>query len=218
VNDKTMDYEPGLTLIESLLDQQEVRSCIRECGVLLEAALRRTIIQLASELEDMADKRAIQVAEEAHGHGSKSLQQPGFGQLVGVYRDAKIEKILKRVHASNIRRVRKIDWQQAIECRNAVTHEREDSGLGATSYGPDEEDLYDMCTWTKDSRTRFLFTTILYGENHHDTNTRHSIGRQSRDTHTSSIGTGRVNQYGWRSDRWLKQWFATSGVGTEGRH
>ena len=102
----TIDYKSKLERAEKLLEEEDIHSSIRECGLILEAALRTTLLRLSAELDNMDEKRSIVDAEEKIGKGSGTVHKFGFGQLVGVYREANVEKILKRIFNSNFRRAR----------------------------------------------------------------------------------------------------------------
>jgi len=145
-----IDFEGKLALAEQLLNQNQVEASIRENGQLLEGALRTILLKLQVADIPMAELSAIGESVSKQGKGQKTLHHFGFGQLVGVYREAGIGKILKREFQSNFKRTRSIDWNLAVEWRNAVVHQKHGNGMGqATGDEPDIDDALDMSRWTK---------------------------------------------------------------------
>lgn len=146
---ETIDFRKKLQLAETLIQDFETEASIRESGQLLEAALRKMILKLITADLPFEEITAIQETVGRIGGGKKSIHSFGFGQLIGVYREAKIERILRREFESNFKRTRSIDWNLAVEWRNAVVHQKT-STLSARSIDfPDEDDAMAMIRWAK---------------------------------------------------------------------
>lgn len=127
-----------------------MRPSIRECGTLLEAALRKVLLQVLAETEVVGDRSDIIAAESRIGKGTRCLQQFGFGELVGVFITANVEDMLRRHFTLNFRKTRRIDWKQATEWRNGAAHERDEAASSRRGDDPvSHDDAVQMSVWTK---------------------------------------------------------------------
>ena len=146
------EYANALKNAQEALRQEQFGPCVRECGAILEKALKDLLSDLTRSMEDFVERKRITEAEERIGEGKATFQRFGLGQLVGLYREAKVFDRLRRKRDSNLQKIRRINWDQVVEWRNRAAH----SG-GADQL--DEDDAMQMLHWLK----VFLYDCELLG-------------------------------------------------------
>jgi len=118
-----MNYKKTLRSAELSIKNKDYASCVMQCGTLMESALR-DLLHLINKDGDLAEKNRIHEAECLIGNGKLSLSKMGLGQIIGVYRKADAWLIVRKYVKDNCSFVKKIDFDEFVELRNAAIHNK----------------------------------------------------------------------------------------------
>ena len=118
-----MNYKKTLRSAELSIKNKDYASCVMQCGTLMESALR-DLLHLINKDGDLAEKNRIHEAERLIGNGKLSLSKMGLGQIIGVYRKADAWLIVRKYVKDNCSFVKKIDFDEFVELRNAAIHNK----------------------------------------------------------------------------------------------
>ena len=69
-------------------------------------------------------KNKIHEAERLIGNGKLSISKMGLGQIIGVYRKADAWLIIRKYVKDNCSFIKKIDFDEFVEFRNAAIHNK----------------------------------------------------------------------------------------------
>ncbi len=116
-----MEYAQELRKAERFLHQNESTFAVQVCGRILESALRQLFKELLPKLPPEELTKATQ-ALEAQGKG-KTVDELTLGQLVGLYREARLVKMAKERLGRDLSILENIqlvqDW---VNLRNRAAH------------------------------------------------------------------------------------------------
>ena len=137
--------------VERLHGGDEPWKCVRECGAVFEEALRYLLMELLARVDSASQRDEIHGAEREHAKGDQTFGSFGLGQLLGVYRGARVFDKLNRFTDHDLDKVkRRIVWSEVSDLRNLATH---DTGRESLN----QDDATQMFTWLK----LFLYETGL---------------------------------------------------------
>ncbi len=129
--------------VERLYRGDEPWKCVRECGAVFEEALRYLLMELLTRVDSASQREEIHGAEREHAKGDQTFGSFGLGQLLGVYRGAKVFDKLNRFTEHDLNKVkRRIVWREVSDLRNLATHDTGRESL-------DQDDATQMFTWLK---------------------------------------------------------------------
>lgn len=128
-------YAEEFQFTERLLREKKHELCTRELGRLLESALRELLTRLFAELEDTNKRDEIIQAEAKHAKSGESYKKFGLGQLVGLYREARIVDKLCICLGHEMPLLKKMQWDLYTGFRNEATHGDKNSGYMEESTG-----------------------------------------------------------------------------------
>ena len=115
-------FEAKIREIERHQELDQYDAVIGECGVLLEQALRKLMEEILPQVRSAEESQRLHEAQVRIGGGSKTFHDFTMGQLVGLFRDARLFDIVRRVKTSNLRLSGRIPWDQLVEWRNSALH------------------------------------------------------------------------------------------------
>lgn len=116
-----MNYKKTLRSAELSIKNNDYGSSVMQCGSLMESALR-DLLYLINRDGDLDEKNRIHEAERLIGKGKLSLSKMGLGQIIGVYRKADAWLIVRKYVKDNCSFIKKIDFDEFVELRNAAIH------------------------------------------------------------------------------------------------
>lgn len=117
-----MEYKKEINKIEQFLKTEFYREAGRTCGELLESALRDLVTDLKTKVKS-GDMMNIIENEKKIGGDGKSHNDFGLGQLVGLFREAKLFNLYERIYSKKIKYSKSILHNHSlIELRNNLTH------------------------------------------------------------------------------------------------
>ena len=146
------EYEKGLQSVGGLLKKKRWGLCIKECGALLERALRHLLQDLLDSLKDKKVRDTILAAQKRIGKDKSSIKSFRLPQLVDTLNEPEVLGELQKKVTSNLHKTKKINWDQVVEWYNTSTHSRDMATL-------DEGDAMQMAYWLK----VFLYDCELAG-------------------------------------------------------
>ena len=145
-------YDTRVREIEALLNTDKHVACVRECGSLIEPALRELLLNLMRDLDNVNAKSELLAAERAFAKGDETVKRFGLGQLVGLYREANVFDKLRKHLTSNVQKVNRINWNAVVSMRNAAAHDEAKAEIS-------QDDAAQMLLWLK----TLLYDTELLG-------------------------------------------------------
>lgn len=115
-------FREKIELIRRNLDMRGYTIVARECVYLVEHALRQLFTQHLTHLEEK-DRLTVQKAELEIGKGIKGIERFTLGELVGIFRKAKVIEAWGRSSGKDLSGIRVIDFNQLTKLRNTFIHE-----------------------------------------------------------------------------------------------
>jgi hypothetical protein len=135
-------YVKALQETQSLLKEEKWAECVRECGELLERAMREALEGLLAAENGEEEKERIREAQRETAPGVRSVAGLRLPQLLDLYEKGEVFEALRRHLTSNVQKVRCVEWDQVLEWQEAAAQPGE-SGL------LDHYAAMHMSYWTK---------------------------------------------------------------------
>ena len=135
-----MEYLSEYMHAYDLLAEGHLVDCVIKCGSIFEIGLKEIVHRMQKDC-GYQQLEAFRTEELKIGKGEKQFQQFTLGQVVGVYREAKLFQILRKKLRSPLNKTLTIDLDQLAEWRNIAVHNPESSSIGKL-------DAQMMLTWT----------------------------------------------------------------------
>ena len=136
------NYTKRLQVTEQLWREKNYDSCVRESGQLFESALRHLLTRLISETEDSTKRNEVLQVEGKISGGNRSYKKFTLGELVGLYREAKVFDKLRSHLSLPMLKIKHIHLDDLAVLRNAAVH-------GSMGEVHAEEDALQMYYWVK---------------------------------------------------------------------
>jgi len=153
---KRKQYDRGLKEIQRHIQHEEYQSAVADCGRLFERAMRELLVELEVGMRSGRDREQLLKVEREQAKGSdKTFQDFGLGELVGLYRGAKLWDKLRRAKTSNLKLTARIPWSEVVELRNAAIHKDGEYDGGAIEEAHADLMLFHL--------KAFLYETELAG-------------------------------------------------------
>ena len=124
-----MEYLTEYMHAYDLLAGGHLVDCVIKCGSIFEIGLKEIAHRMQKDC-GYKQLEAYRAEELKIGKGEKQFQQFTLGQVVGVYREAKLFQLLKRKLRSPLNKTLTIDLDRVAEWRNSAVHNPEGSGIG----------------------------------------------------------------------------------------
>jgi len=118
-----------LSFIQKSLDMGEYDVVVKECATLFEKALRKIFNEAIVSLA-FNERQELQECEKKIGKNIKGVNDFSFGELVGLFREAKVLSKWSKHSSRDLGLVSSLDFAPIVNLRNQLTHE----GSGCTRY------------------------------------------------------------------------------------
>src|SRR5690625_3217540 len=117
-----MNVDDKLTLINSLIDTNDYDVAVKESCLIFEVLFRK-IAQKALASLPFRDRADILQAEEKIGRGTKGIEDFGFGELVGLFRQANLLDKWSTHNGIDMGLIKSLDFSSIVNLRNQLTHQ-----------------------------------------------------------------------------------------------
>lgn len=117
----TVAVEDKLSLIQRMLHAGDYDIAVKESCTLFEIVFRRIFQQAVVSLP-FADRNHIFEMERKIGKGNKGVQDFGFGELVGLFRESKLMEKWSKHTSRDLGLIQTLNYSEIVNLRNRITH------------------------------------------------------------------------------------------------
>jgi SAM-dependent methyltransferase len=124
-----MKLEDQIEQIRQDIQSERYTVAAKECAGIIEFAFREIYRRSIGEVDGSTRKKAFEV-EDRLGGPSKDVSSFTLGELVGLFREAKLFDAYSKATGRKLRAITMIDFSQVVTVRNRMQHGREEVGRG----------------------------------------------------------------------------------------
>ncbi|HZG86001.1 class I SAM-dependent methyltransferase [Paenibacillus sp.] len=117
----TARMEDKLGFIQRVLHMGDYDVAVKECCTLFEIVFRK-IFQQALVALPFQDRQAVLEAERKVGKGTKGVQDFGFGELVGLFRECGLMDKWSKHTGRDLGIIQTLNYNEIVNLRNRITH------------------------------------------------------------------------------------------------
>ncbi|MCI3919999.1 class I SAM-dependent methyltransferase [Paenibacillus sp. TRM 82003] len=110
-----------LGFIQRVLQMGDYDVAVKECCTLFEIVFRK-IFQQSIVALPFQDRQAVLDAERKIGKGTKGVQDFGFGELVGVFRESGLMDKWSKHTGRDLGIIQTLNYSEIVNLRNRITH------------------------------------------------------------------------------------------------
>ncbi|MBR5799554.1 MAG: hypothetical protein IKY23_05780 [Lachnospiraceae bacterium] len=126
------NFEDAFGKIQQAMDRRDFDTVVRDCCGLFEAAFKK-IYQEACSTLDFKTRQELMSKEAEIGKGNKGVNDFGFGELVGLYRETGLLKKWAKATNRDLGLIDSINYNSIVALRNKLSH-------------PDYESMGKVCS------------------------------------------------------------------------
>lgn len=122
MTDGTSRYEDKFSIIQKAMDERAYDIVVKECCGLFEVAFKKIYQEAVASLTSFEDRTLLFEKEKEIGKGKKGVNEFGFGELVGLFRETGLMKKWAQASNRDIGLIDTINYNSIVSLRNDLTH------------------------------------------------------------------------------------------------
>jgi|GEM_PF-1413399 len=124
-----LKVEDKLGLIQRVLRSGDYDVAVKECCTLFEIVFRK-IFQQAVVVLPYKERELLQEVERKIGKGTRGVEEFGFGELVGVFRESKLMEKWSKHTSRDLGLIQTLNYSEIVNLRNRITHQGSTASRG----------------------------------------------------------------------------------------
>lgn len=122
VHSQGLKVEDKLGLIQRVLQSGDYDVAVKECCTVFEIVFRK-IFQQAVITLPYKERELLQEVERKIGKGTKGVEDLGFGELVGVFRESRLMEKWSKHTSRDLGLIQTLNYAEIVNLRNRITHQ-----------------------------------------------------------------------------------------------
>ncbi|MFC7678916.1 class I SAM-dependent methyltransferase [Paenibacillus sp. GCM10028914] len=122
VHSPGLKVEDKLGLIQRVLQSGDYDVAVKECCTVFEIVFRK-IFQQAVITLPYKERELLQEVERKVGKGTKGVEDLGFGELVGLFRESKLMEKWSKHTSRDMGLIQTLNYAEIVNLRNRITHQ-----------------------------------------------------------------------------------------------
>lgn len=124
-----LKVEDKLGLIQRVLRSGDYDVVVKECCTVFEMVFRK-IFQQAVVVLPYKERELLQEVERKIGKGTRGVEDFGFGELVGVFRESKLMEKWSKHTSRDLGLIQTLNYAEIVNLRNKITHQGAEASRG----------------------------------------------------------------------------------------
>lgn len=121
-SESIIKVEDKLSLIQRVLESGDYDVAVKESCTVFEMVFRKIFQQAVVSLP-YKDREQLTEAEKKFGKGIKGIEDFGFGELVGLFRESRLLEKWSKYTARDLGLIMTLNYAEIVNLRNRITHQ-----------------------------------------------------------------------------------------------